>query len=223
MRRREVADDEDRRVARVLELPELAQDHRVAEREVGAAGVDAELHPERAARAASFSSSPPSGTISTAPLRSVDQVVGAHVRADATSAFYRVPAGPPGGMLGHRDEDRRALPLGRRARGARLDRPRRAACRELDDYHTRPLAQTTFLYAADGSPDHEPSTPARTGWCCRYGQMPQSIRDAAVAIEDRRFYWHHGVDLQRHRPRRRTTTPPPARSSRAAPRSPSSW
>ena len=30
----------------------------------------------------------------------------------------------------------------------------------------------------------------------RYGQMPQSIRDAAVAIEDRRFYWHHGVDVQ---------------------------
>ena len=34
----------------------------------------------------------------------------------------------------------------------------------------------------------------------RYGQMPESIRDAAVAIEDRRFYWHHGV-----RPSRRSS------------------
>ncbi len=27
-------------------------------------------------------------------------------------------------------------------------------------------------------------------------QMPQDVRDAVVAIEDRRFYKHHGVDLR---------------------------
>ena len=36
-------------MARVLELTELAQDDGVAEREVRAAGIDAQLHPERTA------------------------------------------------------------------------------------------------------------------------------------------------------------------------------
>jgi penicillin-binding protein 1A len=63
----------------------------------------------------------------------------------------------------------------------------------LQDYHARPLAQTSFLYAADGSlitslhatEDRVALTSA---------QMTQNIRDAVVAIEDRRFYSHHGVD-----------------------------
>ena len=65
----------------------------------------------------------------------------------------------------------------------------------LQDYRTRPLAQTTFVYAADGSlitSLHAREDRVVLG----YDQMPDSMRDAAVAIEDRRFYWHHGVDLQ---------------------------
>ena len=65
----------------------------------------------------------------------------------------------------------------------------------LEDYRTRPLAQTTFVYAADGSVIttlHAREDRVVLG----YDQMPESMRDAAVAIEDRRFYWHHGVDLQ---------------------------
>jgi penicillin-binding protein 1A len=65
----------------------------------------------------------------------------------------------------------------------------------LSDYEERPLAQTTFLLAADGSlitalhatEDRVVLAP---------GQIPRSLRDAAVAIEDRRFYAHHGIDLQ---------------------------
>ncbi len=65
----------------------------------------------------------------------------------------------------------------------------------LEDYKTRPLAQTTFVYAADGS--LITSLHAREDRVVlRYAQMPQTVRDAAVAIEDRRFYWHHGVDVQ---------------------------
>jgi penicillin-binding protein 1A len=65
----------------------------------------------------------------------------------------------------------------------------------LDDYSARPLAQTTFLYAADGSLITElHATEDRV--VLPRSQIPQSLRDAAVAIEDRRFYTHHGVDLQ---------------------------
>ena len=69
-----------------------------------------------------------------------------------------------------------------------------AACGvHLEDVPRRQLAQTSFVYAADDQlitalhavedrivlPTHE---------------IPDWIRDAAVAIEDRRFYLHHGVD-----------------------------
>ena len=43
----------------------------------------------------------------------------------------------------------------------------------------------------------------------RRGQMTQDVRDAAVAIEDRRFYFHHGVRRAGDPPRRRTSTPRP--------------
>ena len=45
-------------------------------------------------------------------------------------------------------------------------------------------------------PDHGPARPRGPRRARATAQMPQSIRDAAVAIEDRRFYWHHGFDLQ---------------------------
>jgi len=67
----------------------------------------------------------------------------------------------------------------------------------LSDYrqHALPLAQTSFLYAADGSL----ITALHAGEdrvVLSRSQMPQSIRDASVAIEDKRFYYHHGFDLR---------------------------
>jgi len=70
-----------------------------------------------------------------------------------------------------------------------------AACSlpRLQDYHERPLAQTSFLYAADGSLITSlHATQNRVALTS--AQMTQNSRDAAVAIEDRRFYVHHGVD-----------------------------
>lgn len=72
-----------------------------------------------------------------------------------------------------------------------------AACSlpDLDEVAERPVAQTSFLYAADGSlitPLH--ATEDRV--VLRRDQIPRSLRDAAVAIEDRRFYEHHGIDLE---------------------------
>ena len=66
---------------------------------------------------------------------------------------------------------------------------------DLQDYKALPLAQTSFLYAADGSLITELHA-SEDRVILRRNQMTQYVRDAAVAIEDRRFYFHHGVDLQ---------------------------
>jgi penicillin-binding protein 1A len=65
----------------------------------------------------------------------------------------------------------------------------------LEDARKLPLAQTSFLYAADGSlitslhaTEDRVILPAT--------KIPTSMRDAAIAIEDRRFYEHRGVDLR---------------------------
>ena len=72
-----------------------------------------------------------------------------------------------------------------------------AACSlpDLDEVAERPLAQTSFMYASDGSlitPLH--ATEDRV--VLRRDQIPTWLRDATVAIEDRRFYEHHGIDLE---------------------------
>jgi penicillin-binding protein 1A len=65
----------------------------------------------------------------------------------------------------------------------------------IEDYQPLPLAQTSFLYAADGSLITElHATEDRV--VLRRSEMTQAVRDAAVAIEDRRFYFHHGVDAR---------------------------
>lgn len=67
----------------------------------------------------------------------------------------------------------------------------------LSDYrkHALPLAQTSFLFASDGSLITDLHA-AEDRVVLSRRQMPRSIRDAAVAIEDRRFYDHHGVDFR---------------------------
>ena len=68
---------------------------------------------------------------------------------------------------------------------------------QLSDYRQRsiPLAQTSFLYASDGSLITELHAGVDRVILSRT-QMPQTIRDAVVAIEDKRFYYHHGFDLR---------------------------
>jgi penicillin-binding protein 1A len=64
---------------------------------------------------------------------------------------------------------------------------------KLEDAQPRVLAQTSFLYAADGSLITELHA-GEDRVVLSYTQMPQSIKDATVAIEDQRFWYHHGVD-----------------------------
>ncbi len=67
----------------------------------------------------------------------------------------------------------------------------------LADYQRKAqaLPQTSFLYAADGSL----ITRLHAGQdriLLHYAQMPESIKQAVVAVEDRRFWSHHGVDVR---------------------------
>ena len=70
-----------------------------------------------------------------------------------------------------------------------------AACSmpRLQDYHVRPLAQTSFVYASDGSLITSLHA-AEDRVVLTASQMTSDVRNAVVAIEDRRFYEHHGVD-----------------------------
>jgi penicillin-binding protein 1A len=64
----------------------------------------------------------------------------------------------------------------------------------LEDQRERPLAQTSFVYASDGTGITElHATEDRV--VLTADQMTQDVREAVVAIEDRRFYSHGGIDL----------------------------
>ena len=65
----------------------------------------------------------------------------------------------------------------------------------LEDQRERPLAQTSFLFTSDGSRITQlHATEDRV--VLTQDQMTQDTRDAVVAIEDRRFYTHAGLDLR---------------------------
>jgi penicillin-binding protein 1A len=69
-----------------------------------------------------------------------------------------------------------------------------AACGvHLEDVPRRALAQTSFVYASDDSVITELHA-VEDRVVLPTSAIPTSIRDAAVAIEDRRFYQHHGID-----------------------------
>jgi penicillin-binding protein 1A len=59
----------------------------------------------------------------------------------------------------------------------------------------KPLAQTSFLYADDGSL----ITTLHAGEnrvVVPFAKIPEDVRNAVVAVEDRRFYQHRGIDVK---------------------------
>jgi penicillin-binding protein 1A len=65
----------------------------------------------------------------------------------------------------------------------------------LNDQHQVSLAQTSSIYAADGTPlAYLHGVENRT--VISGNQIPAVLRNAVVAIEDERFYQHQGVDLE---------------------------
>ncbi|MGH2679085.1 MAG: penicillin-binding protein [Actinomycetota bacterium] len=69
-----------------------------------------------------------------------------------------------------------------------------AACGvHLEDAPRRELAQTSFVFAADDTVITELHA-VEDRVVMPTSRIPTWIRDAVVAIEDRRFYLHHGID-----------------------------
>ena len=62
----------------------------------------------------------------------------------------------------------------------------------LDDYRPQ---QTSKVYAVDGRLITELGLERRT--LIRLDEMPAHLRQAFIAIEDKRFYQHHGIDFSR--------------------------
>ena len=57
------------------------------------------------------------------------------------------------------------------------------------------IAQTSFLYAADGTLITELHA-GENRIVVDSSEIPQTLRDAVVAVEDQRFYQHRGIDLK---------------------------
>src|SRR5258705_8945689 len=64
----------------------------------------------------------------------------------------------------------------------------------IDPGH-RPQAQTSKVYAADGRLITELGIELRT--VLPLDQIPVHVRQAFIAVEDKRFYSHHGIDYWR--------------------------
>ena len=66
---------------------------------------------------------------------------------------------------------------------------------ELDGYRTAELAQTSTVYNANGDVVDELHG-VQNRFVVGLSEMDPTLRDAVVAIEDRRFYEHRGVDFE---------------------------
>jgi penicillin-binding protein 1A len=91
------------------------------------------------------------------------------------------------------------LPRGRLAAAVAVLSLLGSACHLPDlsvaQQQTKPLAQTSFLYADDGSL----ITSLHAGEnrvVVPFSKIPEDVRDAVVAVEDRRFYQHRGIDVK---------------------------
>ena len=93
-------------------------------------------------------------------------------------------------------------------RRARVARPHRAAACDLpdiEDYEALPLAQTSFLYAADGSPDHRAPRRRGPGRAAARARCPRSCATRPSRSRTAASTTTTGSTLQAIAPRRRTS------------------
>src|SRR5205085_2463325 len=190
---REVADDQDRRMARVLELTELPEHHRVAERQVRTRRIDPELDAERAPVRELFREHAVGDRLFGTREETLEVPRLAHGAA-------RLPA-PNGPRARSRHYHRASMKLPRvRAAAAVAVLSLLASACHLPDLtvpqnQEKPLAQTSFLYADDGSlitTLHAGENPV----VVPFAKIPEDVRNAVVAVEDKRFYQHRGIDVK---------------------------
>lgn len=65
----------------------------------------------------------------------------------------------------------------------------------IDERPIRPIAQTTKVYAADGSRMTDFHAEENRVYI-KLEKVPDDLRNAVIAIEDERFYEHNGIDYQ---------------------------
>ena len=186
--RREVPHDEHRGVPGVLEVPELPEHDGPPERDRRRGRVQAQLHAEGAAElelGPEFFFRDHFGGARQQPI----QLGSSHDRAEATSGIRN-------------DRYHRRTVNGRRGSlvaGIVVLAVLAAACHvpRLSDEEAKvqELPQTSFMFAADGSllttfhaEENRVVVPL--------DQIPDIVKRAIVAVEDRRFYQHPGIDLR---------------------------
>ena len=186
--RGEVADDQDRDVAGVLELPQLVEHDGPAERHVGGRGIESELHAQGPSER-EFVLEPALGNDLGGPVSQQGEGVGSHgdrmlpVRSGATGRLAHVRKSP-GLALVPSSCSRPSRLRAAASPAVRLPQTARARWR-------RPRSCTRPTAASSPS-----STPASTASSSRGRRCRRRSSDAVVAIEDKRFYYHHGVDLR---------------------------
>ena len=196
----EVADDQHRDVAEVLELAQLAQHDREAEVDVGGGRVDARASPAAAGRIRAWSRSSGSVMQSTAPAVRIRSccVHGGHRRTlparltdRATREARSGPRVPAWATMCARE----AIPSVA-VRAGRSSRSSRAGCRYTSDLRLPDdQAVSSQVLWADGTPaDHAPRREDREP--VALAAMAPSLPKAVVAIEDERFFDHDGVDAR---------------------------
>ena len=68
---------------------------------------------------------------------------------------------------------------------------------DVDDIDIMPLGYATFLYDDAGNQIRKLAAPDSNRLPVTLDQIPVDLQHAVVAIEDERFYKHHGVDIKR--------------------------
>ena len=67
---------------------------------------------------------------------------------------------------------------------------------DISDVNIMPSGNATFVYDADGNQLQKLSAPSANRVSVSIDQIPLDMQHAIVAIEDERFYEHHGIDIK---------------------------
>ena len=71
-----------------------------------------------------------------------------------------------------------------------------ASAPDISNLSVTPSETATYIYAQDGTVMQRLTLPTSNRTLVTLDQIPEDLQHAVVAIEDERFYTHHGIDVQ---------------------------